>query len=825
MQKFFVRGIIFIFLFSPLLIKANSLPVSIIEIGAYESTGYEYVKIYNNTDSSLNLEGWKFKEGFTDSKPEGINHSLKEYNNGGFVLAPHQAAFIVQDPDKFLSKHSFSGLILDSSWGSLKESGEKIALLDNQGNTIESFTYLACPDAPLQRINYTLADYSENNWRCSSGQDNSSQDKPASDNPSSAPSSDSSHSESADSSLTSHIIINEIYPNPPGPDNEKEFIELKNIGNTTICLNNWQLKDKEGRTFTIFNKHFQLSFIRPHDYYLVWRSQSKLALNNFREEALSLYNPQGQLIDKVAYSENAPSGKSYARSSSQQWFWTTTPTPGRENQIPPPNHPPVGVIEPLPLLLLPGQTINFDASDSYDPDGDEIFFIWDFGDGASSTLINPSHAYHKPGSYNLTLYLFDSRDASSTLSLKLKIKDASSTDKTNGQTKASSSSAVLPSVFPLLSEIYPAPSPPEEEFIELYNPSPAPLEISNWYLEDKSGRQYHFPSPTYLPALSYRAFYRSETRLALNNNQPETLTLFTPLQTPVSRVAYSRAPRGKSYAFSFSQKKWLWSNKATPEEKNIFEEVPSSQPKNIALSTSPASLTADIPFVTLEEIPYITTAEKISTQGVVVVLPGILGKRIFYINGLQIYYHQADFPSLKEGDIINVQGRFSPAPEPHLKISSPQDIQIIGHQNPPPPLPLSISQLNSSLLGQLISLQGEITETGRYYFWLDDNSGEIKISFPSSLRQEKANLDLGRHAQITGILRQNKNKELYLVPRSLSDIQNIKTTKILGKKSTSSPVSSPQSTSFLPFYKRSLYYLPFLLLLIFWALRRQKDKN
>lgn len=50
-----------------------------------------------------------------------------------------------------------------------------------------------------------------------------------------------------------------------------------------------------------------------------------------------------------------------------------------------------------------GEPILFDASGSRDPDGGLLLYAWDFGDGDTSDLINPSKTYENPGVYPVTL--------------------------------------------------------------------------------------------------------------------------------------------------------------------------------------------------------------------------------------------------------------------------------------------------------------------------------------------------------------------------------------------------------------------------------------
>ncbi|MDE3056776.1 MAG: PKD domain-containing protein [Bacteroidota bacterium] len=70
------------------------------------------------------------------------------------------------------------------------------------------------------------------------------------------------------------------------------------------------------------------------------------------------------------------------------------------------NRPPVAVVDSL-IYSCTGQTILFNGSSSYDPDGDPISTQWDFRDGATSTETNPAHVYAKPGYYEVKLSLDD----------------------------------------------------------------------------------------------------------------------------------------------------------------------------------------------------------------------------------------------------------------------------------------------------------------------------------------------------------------------------------------------------------------------------------
>lgn len=52
-------------------------------------------------------------------------------------------------------------------------------------------------------------------------------------------------------------------------------------------------------------------------------------------------------------------------------------------------------------------TVKFNGDATADPDGDELKYAWDFGDGEASAEKNPSHEYKKPGEYKVSFTVTD----------------------------------------------------------------------------------------------------------------------------------------------------------------------------------------------------------------------------------------------------------------------------------------------------------------------------------------------------------------------------------------------------------------------------------
>lgn len=76
------------------------------------------------------------------------------------------------------------------------------------------------------------------------------------------------------------------------------------------------------------------------------------------------------------------------------------------NDSPPVNSAPVA--DPGgPYIADVVSAIQFDGSDSYDPEGDTLTYSWDFGDGNMSSEQNPIHAYSTADTYTVALTVSD----------------------------------------------------------------------------------------------------------------------------------------------------------------------------------------------------------------------------------------------------------------------------------------------------------------------------------------------------------------------------------------------------------------------------------
>jgi hypothetical protein len=127
------------------------------------------------------------------------------------------------------------------------------------------------------------------------------------------------------------VIISEFLPDPEGSDEENEWIELFNQSDQIANLTGWQLDDQkeDSQPFTFPAN----SLIAPHQFLILRRPITKLALNN-NEDQVRLIYPDGSIAMEISYYNDKKQGFCVAFDG-QDYFWTKIPTPGTANIISP----------------------------------------------------------------------------------------------------------------------------------------------------------------------------------------------------------------------------------------------------------------------------------------------------------------------------------------------------------------------------------------------------------------------------------------------------------------------------------------------------------
>lgn len=98
----------------------------------------------------------------------------------------------------------------------------------------------------------------------------------------------------------------------------------------------------------------------------------------------------------------------------------------RDNTFDPcvPNTPPTASFTQSATTVTVGESINFDASTSDDPDGVIVSYSWNFGDGTTGTGVTISHSWSAAGTYTITLAVTDDDGATDSATSSITVNPA-----------------------------------------------------------------------------------------------------------------------------------------------------------------------------------------------------------------------------------------------------------------------------------------------------------------------------------------------------------------------------------------------------------------
>lgn len=303
---------------------------------------------------------------------------------------------------------------------------------------------------------------------------------------------------------TSKIIINEFVSDP---SEGKEWIELLNVGSSTVDLGGFTLSDGAGVIAS------PTSTIDPQGLVVIELGSSKL---NNSGDRIVLKNDDGEIVDSVTYGDwedgnlednaaTASKGNSLARTNSvdtdndkSDFSQTTSVTKGAQNSI------------TAPVLLAPRSNSNRSSSERATPITEK---------SPIPTNTNKSFA---PGTI-------------------------------------------------VINELLPNPkgNDADTEFIELYNPTSSTVSLVGWKLVDKSNKSYTIQEKNMEP-FSYAVFLSKVTHVALNNSGEESLTLLDPSGKNIDMVLYTATSTEELSYSRKNENNWKWSTTVTMGKQNVF---------------------------------------------------------------------------------------------------------------------------------------------------------------------------------------------------------------------------------------------------------------
>jgi PKD repeat protein len=601
------------------------------------------------------------------------------------------------------------------------------------------------------------------------------------------------------------LVITEIFPNPAGGSG-KEFIEFYNKGEKEIELKGRKVKNDLGQEF-IFGgiaakaTGITQEAVKPRKHFVLFRKDSKLILNN-NGGKVELFPSDSDIPKQVLEYGRAEPGFSYVSSDHinpdrlststekffihsktiKDWTWSKRSTPGGFNQIHSKNRP------PTPLFSFfgakgPKKRITFDASDTFDQDGDKLIYQWRFGDGVVvEDIVSPTHSYLEAGEYRVTLFVSDGRETSE-LSKDIVIGEQNGNNKKKPKKEEEKTQIRRSEAEIVINEVFPASAEEnKEEWVELLNAGEKEINVADWKLKNKRSRHQIYRENSRDISIDPKQIYlvkRNGNWLELEK-EDDFVELLNKNGIVMDKVRYSRAFPGESLARG-ANGEMFWTTAPTPGKENEITVKDSFEIDSVLSDVSVGddrqqeSGFKKVPLKKTRELP---AEEKIRTEGIVAVKPGVLGSQYFYIvgsAGVQVYNFYKDFPELNPGDEVQVKGEISETRygEKRIKTDKKEDIQILEHGDPPRPVKRTCDEIEDTAPGFLVEVAGEVVDKKGEKVYIKESSDPVLVYLQEGAGISISDIEEGERIKVAGLVSAFSDGKRIL-PRSGEDMEIIK---------------------------------------------------
>lgn len=347
----------------------------------------------------------------------------------------------------------------------------------------------------------------------------------------------------------------------------------------------------------------------------------------------------------------------------------------------------------------------------------------------------------------------------------------------------------------------------KNEFIELYNPNTTEVSLEGYSLKKKtaSGSEsnlisakkfsgtipalgnFLISSPEFFEQVRADLNYSTSNSLANNNS-----LLFydssgilidkigwgsgsdfwvTPLENPPNNSIVKRITINNSHPNNYNDFKIVETGGEIKNSKNEKITI-KNHPKTVGEAQSGGggnkkqTISARI-----SDMYRLPNKSLVVVSGLVANLPGELASQYFYIIGAdektenfipgwQIYNYYKEFPQLKIGDEVVIQGELSLGESVwRLKTKTAEDITIKSSDNLWEDIKTTpIATLSTIPNYSLVKVRGKILQNKTNAIFLDDGSGEVLISIKKGTEINPKSLEEGSLFAISGILNLGKDK-------------------------------------------------------------------
>lgn len=317
-----------------------------------------------------------------------------------------------------------------------------------------------------------------------------------------------------------------------------------------------------------------------------------------------------------------------------------------------------------------------------------------------------------------------------------------------------------------LSELYPNTTGNDltEEFIEIENFGNESTDLSGWSIADASGHTFRAAVSLAIDPGERITLVRAETRIALNNTG-DSVSLIAPNGSVIDTCSYASTTKGSSLVRSGTE--WVWTRTPTPDEQNVLSsDETGSGPTRTPESKQPAASVAPASAGSV--------AATVRVSGTVLVVPGVLGKQIFYVlteaGGWQIYKYDASFPELSVGDSVVAGGTVTEnRGERRLKVANGGSIVVLARGEPPVPEDRDIAELTTGDHGKLVRVRGTVLARSGSTATIEDQGSRLAVRVADGTGIEPSAIASGASVTVTGILVATQSG-MTLLPRDKGDL-------------------------------------------------------
>jgi len=774
-----------IFLLGKISLAANSLDVVINEVawmGNANSTADEWLELYNNTTSTIDLTGWTLKFSTASSS---INLSGTIGANGYFLL-------------ERTDDHSMPAIAADQIYtGALSNDGAVLELRDKDNNLIDMidgsggwFAGDNTSKKTMERINSALAS-EKDNWADSLLENGTPKAQNYGFNPPPTPpipetplnnNQNVGSSNGGGQSIynPSDAVINEFVADP-GPDKE-EWIELYNNTDISIDLGGWQILDgsnaKTGLTGTI----------SPGQFFIIEDPKGKL---NNTGDLIILKDNGGKIIDQVVYGKWNDGNLSDNISA-----------PGRANSL---------------ARNQDGLDTNNDKQDFSEtiaPTKEASNIITSKETKKDDLTKKDNQATSSPSIFNIADIVINefvadpAEDESEWLEL---YNNTSTIIELDGWTLEDGSKTVTKLSGLIASKQFLVIDDPKGK---LNNPGDIII------LKDSAAK-----------IIDYVAYGKWNDGNILDN-APVAKKLFSMarkadgVNTGNNKNDFNiTASTTKGLANIIKMAEEATASTVESQSENSENNAQAEPAKKSAITKS--KTTANVINIELEKIRDLNIGDKVRTRGLVSVEPSVLGAQFFYLagsvagSGVQIYSYKKDFPGLKVGNYIEVTGELSESGgERRIKTASKNDLKILASSAKViEPRQISLAEVGEEYEGSLVKIGGEVIEIKGSSIYLDDGSDEATIYLKQSAGLNVAGIKVGDRLAVIGIVSQTKTG-YRILPRYQSDIEIIKG-EVKGEQDKSQGVdkSGGQNNQFVNYLFAVIVFMAVIIIYLINKLR------